>query len=80
VRVLVVAAAVFGSAVVSAVVLAVVDLYLTGHALPSIGTEILTVTQLGVHLSVSDLVMLGAMVLAGTIAWRATRHDSHDRR
>ena len=77
-RLLRVAAAVFGTAVLTALALTIVDLYLTGHSRPSLGTPIVVVPALGISTSVSDLTMLGAMALAGWIAWRGTRRDRLD--
>ena len=74
-RLLTVAAVVFGTSLMCGLGLAIVDLYLTGHGMPSIGAETLRIPALGVALSVSDMIMLGATALAGWIAWRATRRD-----
>lgn len=78
VRFLVIAAVVFGAALLAALGLTIVDLYLTGHSLPSLGREVLAVPALGIALSPSDIVMLVATVGAGWTAWWATRRRSRD--
>lgn len=71
-RFLLVAGAAFGAAVIAALGLTIVDLYLTGHSLPSLGQEFLLVPGLGIASSVSDLLMLAAAVAAGAAAWWAS--------
>ena len=60
------------SAVVVAVALAVVDLYLTGHGLQPLNTPLLDWSAAGIHLSLADLIFLGAAALAAAITWRLT--------
>jgi hypothetical protein len=72
VRLLLTLAAGLGTALVVSIALTVVEFYLTGHALGSITKPLLDWPGLGVHLSLADMAMLGAAVLAGGIAWRRT--------
>jgi hypothetical protein len=60
------------SAVLVAVALAVVDLYLTGHGLQPLSTPLLNWSAAGIHLSLADLIFLGAAALAAAITWRLT--------
>jgi len=73
-------AAAGGTALLTALGLTVVDLYLTGHVLPSIGNTFLDISQLGIHLSLSDIVLFAAAVGAGWVAWRVTGTPSADQR
>jgi hypothetical protein len=61
-----------GSAVLVAVAMAVVDLYLAGHGLQPLSTPLLDWPGAGIHLSLTDLIFLGAAVLASAITWRRT--------
>jgi hypothetical protein len=65
-------AAAFGFAIVVALAVTVIDLYLTGHGHASIGREILTWPEAGVHLSLADLVVLFASVTTGVGVWFLT--------
>ncbi len=56
-----------------ALVLTVVDLYLSGHELGSLSAPLIDWPPLGVHLSLADLIFLGAALLGMTITWRSTR-------
>ena len=62
----------FGSAVLVAVAIAVVDLYLAGHGLRPLGAPLVDWPGTGIHLSVADVIFLGAAVLATAITWRRT--------
>ena len=64
--------AAFGVAVLVAIALTVVDLYLAGHGRPLIGRPWLDIEQLGVHLSRADVIFLVAAVLAAGYTWRRT--------
>jgi hypothetical protein len=61
-----------GTALAVALALTVLDLFLTGHALGSMTKPLLDWPGLGVHLSLADMVMLGAAVLAAGFTWRRT--------
>jgi hypothetical protein len=76
VRLLVSLGAGFSVAVLVAIALTVVDLYLAGHGMLLIGRPWLDVDQLGVHLSRADVVFLAAALLAAGFAWRATAAGS----
>jgi hypothetical protein len=80
IRVVMTLAAAGGTALLTALGLTIVDLYLTGHVLPSIGKAFLDIPRLGIHLSVSDIVMFVATFGAGSLAWRVTGTPSADRR
>lgn len=60
------------SAVVVAIVIAVVDLYLAGHGLPVLSRPLLDWAAGGIHLSLADVLFLSAAVLAAAITWRRT--------
>lgn len=61
-----------GSAVLVAIVLAIVDLYLTGHGFQSLSGPLLDWPNVGVHLSLADVIFWGAAVFAAAITWRLT--------
>lgn len=69
-RLLVSLGAGLGIAVLVALVLTIVDLYLAGHGMPPIGRPWLDVEQLGIHLSRADVIFLGAAVLGAAVTWR----------
>lgn len=60
------------SAVLVAIVFAVIDLYLTGHQLPALNSPLIDWPRMGVHLSLADVIFLLAAVLATAITWRRT--------
>lgn len=62
-------AAGIGAAVVAALVVTVIDLYVTGHGYGSITREIITWVPGGVHLSIGDLGMLVAMIVVSVATW-----------
>ena len=61
------AAAVAGFAAAFAMGLA--DIYLSGHGAGTLGGPVLDLNALGVHLSLADVVVLIAAMLAGGITW-----------
>ena len=61
----------FGAAVLAAVALAVLDLYLTGHGHLSVMRPWIDWPEAGVHLSRGDIVMYVAACLAGLGTWFA---------
>ncbi len=63
------------SAVLVAIVIAVIDLYLTGHQLPALNSPLIDWPRLGVHLSLADVIFLLAAVLATAITWRRTANN-----
>ena len=66
----------FGAGVVSAVVvaiaIAVVDLYLTGHGMVPLNAPLLDWSSAGIHLSLADIIFLVAAALAAAVTWRLT--------
>jgi hypothetical protein len=63
------AAIALGTTIAGAVIIAIVDLYLTGHGYRSITREIAGDSVLGVHVSLGDIVLLVAAAAAGGLAW-----------
>ena len=61
-----------GSAILVAIALAIVDLYLTGHGYESLSTPLLDWEGGGIHLSLADVIFLAAAALAAAITWRRT--------
>jgi len=72
VRLLISLVAAFGVAVLVAIVLTVVDLYLAGHGKPPLGRPWLDLDNVGVHLSRADVMFLLASVLTAGFTWRLT--------
>jgi hypothetical protein len=58
--------------VLVAIVLAVADLYLSGHGHRPLGAPLVDWPTLGVHLSLADMIFLVAAVLGARSAWRGT--------
>lgn len=58
------------TAVVVAIALTILEMYLTGHGLGSITRPLVDWPTLGVHLSLADIVMLVAAGLAALLVWR----------
>jgi hypothetical protein len=69
-------AASLGAAVFAAVVLAILDVYLTGHGHGSMLGPWIDWPEAGVHLSRGDIVMYLAACLAGLGTWFAARGRS----
>ena len=65
-----------GVAVLAAVVLAVLDLWVTGHGQPSLLRPWVDWPDAGVHLSRGDIVMLLTSCLAGLGTWFAVKGRS----
>jgi hypothetical protein len=55
--------------VLSAVIIAIVDLYLSGHGYGGLTREYFTWSPGGVHLSIGDMIMLATVLLAGALTW-----------
>jgi hypothetical protein len=66
----IVAAVAFGAALVAAVGVALLDLFLAGHGYGSMSREVIRASSWGVHLSSGDLLMFIAALGAGQVAWR----------
>ena len=62
-------AAGIGAAVVTALVVTVIDLYVTGHGYGSITREVITWDPGAVHLSIGDVCMLVAMIVVSSSTW-----------
>ena len=60
------------SALVVAIAIAVVDLYLTGQGMAPLGAPLLDWPGAGIHLSLADVLFLVAAGLAAAITWRRT--------
>ena len=69
IRLLLTMAATFVVAVISAVAVTLVDLYLVGHGRTGLLRESISWPAASVHLSVGDLIMLGLAFLAAAVAW-----------
>jgi hypothetical protein len=67
----------FGTAILAAIALAVVDLYLSGHGLRPLGSPWLDWPAAGVHLSRADVILLGAVLLAAAVTWRQSATGGH---
>jgi hypothetical protein len=67
-------AAGIGAAVVTALVVTAIDLYVTGHGYGSITREVITWVPGGVHLSIGDVCMLVAMIVASSSTWYFMGH------
>ena len=61
----------FGAAVLAAIALGILDLYVTGHGQPSVLRPWIDWPDAGVHLSRGDVVMYLAACLAGLGTWFA---------
>jgi hypothetical protein len=70
VRLLASLAAGFGTAILAAIALAVVDLYLSGHGLRPLTTPWVEWPAGGIYLSRADVILLGAVLVAVVITWR----------
>lgn len=69
-------AAGIGAAVVAALVITVIDLYVTGHGYGSITREVITWDPAGVHLSIGDVAMLIAMIVVAISTWYFIGHGT----
>ena len=63
-------------AVLSALAVTLVDLYLVGHGRASLLRESISWPAAGVHLSPGDVVMLGMTLLAAVLAWSLSARRS----
>lgn len=69
-------AAGIGAAFVAALVVALIDLYLTGHGYGSITREVITWDPAGVRMSIGDVVMLLAVIGTAGSTWYLTGHGA----
>ena len=66
--------------VISALVLTIVDLYLTGHAQPSLKQETISIPGISPKLSASDLLFLAGIILPGLATWLLLPTDKAGRK
>lgn len=59
--------------VVVALLVTVLDLYLTGHGHGSVTREVITWEHAGVHLSIADLGMLMTGIVVAVLTWYLAR-------
>ena len=57
-------------AIIAAIALAILDLYLSGHGYADIRKESISWPAAGVHLSIADIVLLLLALAAGALVWR----------
>ena len=62
-------AAGIAAAVAAALLVTVLDLYLSGHGHGSVTREVITWARAGVHLSVGDLGMLVTGIVVAVLTW-----------
>jgi hypothetical protein len=55
--------------VVSTIILAITDIYLSGHGNNGLLREYFTWSAAGVHLSIGDMIMLGTVMFAAAFTW-----------
>lgn len=64
------------TALLSAIVIAIIDIYLSGHGYNGLTREYSTWSEAGVHLSIGDIIMLGAVLLAAALSWQFHGRDT----
>ena len=69
-------AAGIAAAVVAALVITVIDLYVTGQGYGSITREVITWDPAGVHLSIGDVAMFIAMIVVAISTWYFIGHGA----
>ena len=65
-----------GAGIVAAILVTLIDLYVTGHGYGSITREVITWTPAGVHMSFGDLAMLLTTIAVGGSTWRFVGHGT----
>ena len=63
------AAIALGTTIAGAIIIAIVDLYLTGHGYRSITREIASGSAWGMHVSLGDILLLTAAAAAGGLTF-----------
>ena len=63
----------FGAFVGTALVVTIVDLYLSGHGMQQLSSAWIDWKSSGVRMSRADVLCLSAFVLMAAISWRLTR-------
>ncbi len=66
--------------VISALVLTIVDLYLTGHAQPSLKQATISIPGISPKLSASDMLLLAGIILPGLATWLFLPTDKASRK
>jgi hypothetical protein len=69
-RLIIAISATLAVAVLAAIALAILDLYLAGHGYAGIRKEFVSWPAAGVHLSIADIALLLLALAAGALAWR----------
>lgn len=64
------------TAVLNAIVIAIIDIYLSGHGNEGLTREYLTWSAAGVHLSIGDIIILGAVLLGDVLTWKLCGRDA----
>ena len=64
------------TAVLFAVIIAIIDIYLSGHGYDGLTREYLTWSAAGIHLSIGDIVLLGFVLLTAALSWRLYGRDA----
>ncbi len=67
-------AAGMAAAVAAALLVTVLDLYLTGHGIGSVTRELITLAHAGVHLSIADVGMLMTGIAVAVLTWYLVGH------
>ena len=67
------------AAVSAAILVTVLDLYLTGHGHASVTREVITWAHAGVHLSIADVGMLMTGVVVAVLSWYLSGKDGRNR-
>ena len=68
--------AAFAVAVLAAIGLAILDLYLSGHGYADIRKETVSWPAAGIHLSIADIALLALAVAAAGLGWFLSRPRS----
>lgn len=70
----------FSSALVAVVVIAITDIYLSGHSLPTLDTALISVPGIGVQMSREDVLLLSVLVCSLVATWLVTGAVGRDPR
>ena len=61
---------------ISAIVITIIDIYLSGHGNEGLTREYLTWSAASVHLSIGDIIMLSTALLGATLTWSHYGRDA----
>jgi hypothetical protein len=64
------------TAVLFKIIIAIIDIYLSGHGYDGLTREYLTWSATGIHLSIGDIVLLGFVPLTAALSWRLYGRDA----